>query len=452
MSSKGQVANTPDVPEARVLEQKRSNYRWTMAIFAMLGTFMAYMDRVNLSVATPAIMKELHFTKMQIGTLQTLFFVCYALCQIPSGMIADRDRFGHRKIVPLALGFWSIFTTLTAFCQSFTSWVVVRVLFGVGEAPLYPGLTAALAKWFPKRERGKAVGLMIMGARFGPLVGMPLAVLIMIRWGWRSVFVSFGVIGVVIAVAYYLLLRTYPRESKYVNQAELDYIADGQIEATPTQKKASPPWKDFLSSGQFWAIGGQFAMGTYINYMFIAWLPVYLLEVHHFSFKQMGFTAAIPELGYALGNIFCGVACDYLIGRKLAGAKSRAWFAGIAMLLCCGGLYLTATSPNRWITVMWLTFALFCLGINMNSAWTTCTHIAQNFAGTVSGWMNFCGNLFGALAPIVTAWVATRYGWQSAILVTAIVGMLGGVCWIFVKPDVPLTHRAPAQFQTSSQS
>jgi ACS family glucarate transporter-like MFS transporter len=101
---------------------------------------------------------------------------------------------------------------------------------------------------------------------------------------------------------------------------------------------------------------------------------------------------------------------------------------------------------------MWLTFALFCLGINMNSAWTTCTHIAQNFAGTVSGWMNFCGNLFGALAPIVTAWVATRYGWQSAILVTAIVGMLGGVCWIFVKPDVPLTHRAPAQFQTSSQS
>jgi ACS family glucarate transporter-like MFS transporter len=243
------------------------------------------------------------------------------------------------------------------------------------------------------------------------------------------------------------MLRTHPQECKYVNQAELDYIADGQV---TTQKKASPPWKDFLSSGQFWAIGGQFAMGTYINYMFIAWLPLYLLEAHHFSIKAMGVTAAIPELGYALGNIFCGVACDYLIGRKLAGAKSRAWFAGIGMLFCCGGLYVTAISSNRWITVMWLTFALFCLGVNMNSAWTTCTHIAQDFAGTVSGWMNFCGNLFGAAAPIITAWVATKYGWQSAILVTAGVGLFGGMCWIFVKPDVQLTHPSQARSQAAS--
>jgi ACS family glucarate transporter-like MFS transporter len=286
----------------------------------MLGTFMAYMDRVNLSVATPAIMKELHFTKVQIGTLQTVFFVCYALLQIPSGIIADKEYLGHRKVIPLALGWWSIFTSLTAFCQQFSTWIIVRALFGMGEAPLYPAMTAAFAKWFPKRERGKAVGFLITGARFGPLVGMPLAVLIMVKWGWRSVFYIFGIMGVVVAIAYYLLLRTHPRESKYVNTAELDYIADGEAVAV-TQKRAAPPWKDFLSSGQFWAIGGQFAMGTYINYMFIAWLPLYLLEAHHFSLKQMGFTATVPEFGYALGNIFCGVACDYLIGRKLAGAK-----------------------------------------------------------------------------------------------------------------------------------
>jgi ACS family glucarate transporter-like MFS transporter len=122
------------------------------------------------------------------------------------------------------------------------------------------------------------------------------------------------------------------------------------------------------------------------------------------------------------------------------------------MLLCCGGLYLTATASNRWFTIMWLTFALFCLGVNMNSAWTTCTHIAHNFAGTVSGWMNFCGNLFGATAPVITAWVATRYGWQSAILVTAAVGMLGGIFWIFVKPDVPLTHPYSARSQAAART
>lgn len=451
MTPNAQVGNASTVAEVRGMEQPKTNYRWTLAIFAMLGTFMAYMDRVNLSVAAPAIMKELHFTKMQIGTLQTLFFVVYAFGQIPSGIIADRETFGHRKVVPLALGWWSIFTTLTAFCRSFSAWVVVRTLFGIGEAPLYPALTASFPKWFPKSERGKAVGFMIMGARFGPLIGMPLAAMIMLQWGWRSVFVIFGVLGIVIAIAYYVMLRNYPRECRQVNQAELDYIAEGRAAAT-TQKKSSPPWKDFFSSGQFWAIGGQFAMGTYINYMFIAWLPLYLLEAHHFSIKQMGFMAAVPELGYALGNIFCGIACDYLIGRKLAGSKSRAWFAGIGMLLCCGGLYLTAVATNRWLTILWLTGALFCLGMNMNSAWTTCTQIAQNFAGTVSGWMNFCGNMFGAAAPIITAWVATQYGWQSAILVTAVVGMLGGVCWIFVKPDHPLAHPTLSQSATSARS
>ena len=325
------------------LRQKRSNFRWVLAIFAMLMTFMSYLDRVNLSVTAPAIMKELHFTKVHIGTLQTVFFLCYALFQIPSGTLTE--YFGHRKIVPLALAWWSVFTSLTAFCSRFSTWMVIRGLFGMGEAPIYPGLNAAFSNWFPKRERGTAVGLMLLGSKFGPMVGIPCATVIMLYWGWRAVFVVFGAVGLVIALIYYLMLRTYPHESRFVNEAELEHIADGQVASDTT--KLMPPWKDLFRSSQFWALGGQFAMVDYIQYVFIAWLPVYLLEAHHFSLKQMGFAAALPELGFAVGNLLCGVISDRLIAKKIVGSKARAWFGAAGLLLCCLALYLTAVSEDQ---------------------------------------------------------------------------------------------------------
>lgn len=97
-------------------KRKKTNFRWVLAVFAMLMTFMAYMDRVNLAVTTPAIISEFHYTKVQIGLLQTVFFVCYALFQIPSGTLVE--YFGHRKIVPLSLAWWSVFTAMTAACLS----------------------------------------------------------------------------------------------------------------------------------------------------------------------------------------------------------------------------------------------------------------------------------------------------------------------------------------------
>jgi ACS family glucarate transporter-like MFS transporter len=434
-------------PAARPAGQKRTNFRWWLAFFAMLMTFMSYIDRINLAVTTPAIIKELHFTKVQIGTFQTVFFLCYALFQIPSGTLTE--FFGHRRIVPLALTWWSVFTSLTAFCRGFSTWIVVRGLFGIGEAPIYPGLNAAFSYWFPRRERGRAVGMMVMGAKFGPAVGIPTATLIMLHWGWRSVFVVFGVIGVLIALAYYLLLRTHPGESRFVNQAELEYIADGQKEI-PTATKIMPPWKDLLHSSQVWAVGAQFATADYIQYVFIAWLPVYLLEAHHFSLKQMGFAAALPELSFAFGTIACGIASDYLIGKGLAGAKSRAWFAGSGLFFCGVGLALTALADNKWLTVLGLSFSLMSLGLTMNSAWTTCTDLAGMFSGTVSGWMNFWGNIIGGIAPMLTAWIATHYGWQAAIFATASTGLIGAICWLFVKPHKPLQYQSLAVKQAAA--
>jgi ACS family glucarate transporter-like MFS transporter len=428
--------------------QKRSNYRWLLAVFAMLMTFMSYMDRVNLSVTTPEIIKELHFSLIEIGMIQTAFFLCYALFQVPSGTASE--LFGHRRVLAFALTWWSAFTAITAVCQQFWTWIVVRGLFGLGESPVFPALNAAFANWFPKQERAKAVGFMLMGSHSGPIVGMPLAVLIMVTLGWKWVFVIFGLMGIVIAIAYWFLIRTHPQESPFVNAEEVKYIADGREFATD-DKKIMPPWKDFFGSSQFWAIGLQLGMANYISYVFVSWLPLYLMQARHFSLKEMGFAAALPSLGIVLGNWVCAFASDSLVKKGVSKNKIRTPFASGGMLLCCVGLYLAATATDRWITVMWLTFALAFLGFNMNSAWTSCTDLAGRFAGTVSGWMNFCGNLIGATAPPLTAWVVTVYGWDSAILATGLAGIIGAIIWQFVKPNKPLQHRYLLETQGKSK-
>jgi ACS family glucarate transporter-like MFS transporter len=415
---------------------KRTKYRWMLAVFAMLMIFMNYVDRVNLAVAAPAIMKELHFTKVQLGFLQTIFFLSYALFQIPSGTLVE--FFGHRKIVPLSLAWWSLFTSLTAACHTFGAWAVVRALFGMGESPAYPGLNSAIFSWFPKRERGRAVGIMLLGSKIGPVCGIPAATLLMIHFGWRVIFLVFGGVGFVIAIGYYLMIRTYPHESRHVNQAELDYIADGRPPAAPNEKKELAPWSQFLRSPQFWCIGGQLGTANFVQYVFIAWLPVYLLEAHHFSLKAMGFAAAIPEFSFAVGVIVCGLVTDYIIGRKLATSKARAWLGGVGQLFCCFGLYLTAMSETKETTIVWLSVALAFLGFSMNSSWTSASDLGGKFSASVSGWMNFLGNLIGGMAPIIVAWVATHYGWKAAIMVTAVAGLVGATCWAFVRPHRPL--------------
>jgi ACS family glucarate transporter-like MFS transporter len=419
---------------------KRSNYRWTLAIFALLLTFMSFMDRVNLSVAAPAIIKEFHFTMVQIGMIQTAFFVCYACCQIPAGMLTE--FLGHRRVISLAVIWWSVFTSVTTLCGKFSSWIVVRGVFGIGESPVYPGVNNAISIWFPKKERGKAAGFLMSGGCFGQIIGMPLSVYIMVAWGWRAIFVVFGLAGTVLAIVYYILMRTHPRESKFVNKAELDYITEGR-EATAGTGRSIAPWKDFFRSSQFWAIVIPCVATNFINYIFVTWLPVYLLEAHHFSLKQMGFAAVFVFAGPAVGGMTGGIIADHVIRTQRGTPRIRAWLGGLGLLLCCCGLYMTATSTGQWLTVMWLALSLCCMGFSFSSGWASCADIGGKFTGTVTGWMNFWGQLIGGgLGPVLIAWIASRYSWQAAILVTASMGIVGAIGWIFVKPDIPLKNTA----------
>lgn len=267
-----------------------TNFRWKIAFLIFLISFVAYMDRVNLSVATPVIMQEFGFTKIDMGFIQTCFFASYALMQVPGGILAE--KFGMRKTGAFAILWWSVFTALTALAKGKISFAAVRLAFGLGEGPVFPSLGAATFTWFNKHEKGKASSSILLGTFFGPVVGPVATVALMGLFGWHAVFLIFGLVGVALAWVWHHFACDNPADSPYVNAEEAAYINEGR--SADSLKKAVAPWHKFLRSTQFWAVGIQFMVVDYIMYVFLAWLPMYLTEVHNMSLKSMGFWASCP--------------------------------------------------------------------------------------------------------------------------------------------------------------
>lgn len=415
------------------MNKETTNFRWSLAILMFFISFISYMDRVNLSVATPTIMQEFGFDKMDMGLLQTAFFVGYALMQIPGGIMSE--YFGHRRVLTISAIWWSVFTALTAFCNNFTMFAAVRAMFGVGEGPMAPSLGRFMYRWFNKTEKGRASSFLLSGVFFGPVVGPAITVSLMMAFGWRSVFIIFGIIGLVLAGLWYYLAVDSPRDSKFTNSAEADYIEEGQV---VNAEKELAPWRDFMGSPQFWAIGIQYFITDYIMYVFLAWLPLYLMEAQNFSMKSMGIAASFPWAALCIVTMVSGYFSDKLVAAGVSKHKARTLFGIGGLILCCTALYLGAVATIPWMNVLWLTISLGSLGFTFNASWAACIDISGRFVGSVSGWMNFWGNVGGIAAPTVTAWIATNYGWQAAIVATAASAVIGIVAWIVVKPDVPL--------------
>lgn len=416
------------------MNSKPTQFRWHLAIIMFLICFISYMDRVNLSVATPHIMQEFGFSKMDMGLLQTAFFLGYALMQIPGGIAAE--VFGHRRVVTGAAVLWSIFTALTAMCGNLTSFIAVRAMFGVGEGPMAPSFGRFIYRWFNTNEKARGSSFLLGGVFFGPVVGPGLTVALMLAYGWRSVFLIFGVVGLLLGLAWYVFATESPRDNKFVNKAEADYIEEDMDLAQKANEVA--PWRTFLTSTQFWAVGIQFFVTDYIMYVFLAWLPLYLMEAQNFSLTKMGFAASLPWLALCITAFATGYASDKLIAAGVSKYKVRTWAGITGLALCCITLYLGAVATTPWMNVFWMTLSLGSLGLTFNASWAAGIDLGGKFSGSVSGWINFWGNLGGVAAPTLTAWIATTFGWQAAIVTTAALAVVGAIAWLGVKPEKPL--------------
>lgn len=413
----------------------KGRVRWTLMGSLLLPlTLVMSLDRTNMTVSAPVIQEKFGFSLAEMSIILTSFFWTYALFQVPGGLLAQ--KIGPRKTLTGASIWWSLFTLITPFGGNFLGFTAIRALLGVGQAADWPTSVLALRRWFPTSERSRGNSLLLAGLYLGPIVGTPLTVWLISQFGWEWSFYLYAIVGFVIAAAWWILMRDRPRDHPLVGAEEAAHIESGQ----PAETDVKTSWRTFLSSGQFWAIGLQYGFLILIQGFFVTWLPTYLVQDRGFSLTEMGFGASLPWVAMLVMVFVTAAVTDRILRRTGSVRIARVPLAIGGFLVSAVFLILGALAANPWVMIALLMVSLGGVGVVQVQVWSACQDLSAKYAATVSGWTNFWGNLTSALGPLFTAgMVALGANWTLALIVLASSGVLGAVCWIFVRPDRPLS-------------
>ena len=423
---------------------ERSHVRWVVLLLLCLMYLITYLDRVSLANTAPMIIKEFGFSKVTMGVIFSAFIWSYSLFQVPGGWLGD--RFGPRKVLSTIMTYRTVIAVLTTRAFSFSSFWGVRFALGVGEAGAFPTATRAMQMWYPRDERGLVQGVSHAASRFGAAIGPPVAVFIMIRYGWRSVFYVIGALSLLWAILYSLVYRNMPEEDRSVSREELARIrgvdASGEIKKANVAKRPKVPWSVLLSHGNMWGIMCAYAAYIYSLWFFLSWLPSYLVEYRHFTLIKTGLFASMPLAAGVVGDAFGGWLTDKLYVKTNNLRFSRRSVAITAMLGCGTFTMFAALSANPNTAVYFLTAAMFFLEMTIGPAWAVPMDVGGEFSGTVSGMMNMGGQFVGALSPTVFGLLVSKGAWVAPFAVSAGLLFIGAAIWAFwIDPEQSVIDR-----------
>lgn len=403
--------------------------RHTMLGFALTAMAVAYLDRVCISTAAPAIEAELGLSDAQMGVVFSAFTLTYALFEVPSGWLAD--RFGARVTLTRIVLWWSAMTAATGAATGFASLVALRALFGMGEAGVLPSLTRAFGRWLPLRERGRAFGLTIMAAALGGALTQPLVVQLLGVVSWRVAFPIFGSVGVVWAIAWWRWFRDEPSDHRGVDAAELATIGcDAPAEIHPRV-----PWRRLARNRTLLSLCAMYFGAIYGWYFYLTWLPTYLLRARGFDLASAGWLAALPLVAIAAGSLLGGATSDVLTRRF--GVRAGLRIPGLVGLpLAALAIALAINTSQPYAAALFLAAAAGLAALGIAPAWSVCLAVGGRHAGVVSGAMNTFGNLGGVASPLVVGWSLDALGsWNVPLYSVVAFYGIAALCWLGIDPE-----------------
>jgi MFS family permease len=406
-----------------------------LGMMVLLAAIM-YLDRVCISVTRGEIQRDLGLDLVQMGTVFSAFYVAYALFEIPSGWWGD--VVGSRSVLTRIVAWWSAFTVLTATAFSYSSLLVVRFLFGAGEAGAFPNVTRTFSRWFPLEERGRAQGIVFMGAHLsGGLTPLLVTALLMAGFDWRTLFVMFGSIGFVWALAWWRWFRDTPAEHPAVDYDERRNI-EGWGAPAVRQDAGRTDWGRLLANRTTLALCAMYFTQTFGGAFYVTWLPTYLTE-RGLTGLTGAVLAGLPLTLSAIADVFGGATTDALTRR--AGLRTGRAAVGGAALAAAGTFTIAGTfmADPVWAAVL---IALGGASSNflLGAAWGTCIDVGGRRSGALSGAMNSSGQLGAILSPILVALVVKHFSsWSAPLYLTGTLFLLGAVCWLWIDPTRPVS-------------
>jgi len=404
-------------------------YRYRMLALLCSLTTLTYLDRICISIVGVRIKNEFALSNEQFGWVLASFSLAYALFEIPSGVWGD--RIGPKALFIRIVLLWSLFTALTGLATGLLSLIAIRFLFGMGESGTYPNCMIVISRWFPIQEIGRSLTWVGIGSQIGSAIAPLIIIPIAVAYGWRTPFYVNAFIGMGWVLICYAWFRNFPSQMKNIPSGEVEFIEKNR---RFNSSHHLIPWKTILKNRNLWALMLMYFCCQWANYFFVAWMPVYLVEGKHFSenaMKNIVFTLFIVGI---VGFLAGGFAGDLLVKQK--GLRFGRRFVGMLGLGICGLLiFLAAFLPYHFWVALCLIAANGFFSFGVMVSYAVCTDIGRNNAGTVTGAMNFFGQM-GAffLAIIFGKIVDVTHNFNDPLVVVALVMLTGSLLWLRIDP------------------
>jgi MFS family permease len=400
-------------------------------LFAMI--FINYVDRVNLSVAAPLISKEMGWDPATMGWILSSFSWTYAIFLIPMGWLVD--SLGARKISAIAFAIWTLSSILTGAVFNAGTMIAARLLLGIGESAAYPACGKVVRQWFPKSERGIATSIYNSGAYAGPALSTPIVAWVVVTTGWRLSFLVIGLVGFIWLAVWLKMFRT-PDHSKWVSKEEKEFILENrEHENVQARKTEDTKGKGFtlvaalLRQKTLWGLAFTQGCAVYAQYLFLTWLPSYLVQQRHMELIKAGFYGAIPYVVAVILGIYFGKISDRMLTEDQLRNGGRRKLVVVFMFLSSIVLFTNVINNTIGIIIL-LSISLSAISssISLNFALTNDLVNDSKITGTMMGLVTLGGNIFGLLAPIVTGYIVKATGnFNSAFILAGILLILGGL-------------------------
>ena len=423
--------------------------RWALIGWMFAISAIAYLDRVNISIAGHSIQQEFHLDNIQLGWVFSAFVAGYALFQAPGGRLAD--RFGPRWILALATVWWAVFTSLTALvppgiANALIVLLLVRFALGLGEAVVYPASNRLVAAWIPSQERGIANGVIFAGVGAGAGITPPLITWILMTYGWRASFWISALLGLAAGMIWFLMARDRPSQHPWVSPEESRHISAGLPRDAGAQRKGEGlPWLTILGSRDVLSISLSYFCFGYVAYIFFTWFFIYLNTVRRLDLKSSSVYGMLPFIAMATCSPLGGWIGDRLT-KRYGKRIGRCGVAGVSMMLASVFLTLGTQATDARLATLVLAGGAGALYLSASSFWSVTADLGGDSAGTVSGIMNMANQVAGAITASLTPWIAAQLGWTASFLVAASLCVVGSLAWLMVDPERKLAGPArPAE-------
>ncbi|MFJ8244363.1 MFS transporter [Peribacillus asahii] len=395
--------------------QINNKKRHVILALLFLGWCLSYLDRMAMNVGIVEIAKDFNLSPSVMGVVLSSFFAGYALMQLPGGWLAD--KFGSRKVITIAIVFWSIFTVLTGMAWSLMSMIMIRFMFGLGEGAYPAASSKAIADVFPKAERTSAQTIMMssnsLGGVIAPLIATPLLVWI----GWHNLFITIGILGIFVATLLWYYLSPKNMQVETVEEE--------------TVQKAS--FKDVLKIRTSWQLAIMWFGVSTVVWGLISWMPPYLVNVRGLDLMSMGMLTSIPALAGAVGVIIGG----QLIKSLLSGKEK--YLAIVSFIVMIASLYLLFNAPSVSLVITYQAICMFFHGPIVAIIFSLPHKMfSKNVIGSTFGMINLGGMIGAFLAPMIMGYLIEVFNglYVSAfmyIIACAVIGIFAAAGLITKK-------------------